>query len=356
MTFRAEDMLDRVDRALAAELARLGSSPDLRTTLPGVLLPPAPEPMARIAVVATDAGNLELRLHPLRVGVVRVATSDPGLPVGEAFVPLSAPTAEQLAWVLAEPSFAPIRVAAEQCGLDLARPDAWLPRPLHSGYSLSFLRELLEWLLLVHVAGAAEPGTLLLRDGLLRSVALPREAFAPIGRALQERTTARRLLLCAVAKRAPGGPDFLSYLELAASSATPGVVEVPPAVEERFSPATYASLLGRRLGALFLLQRAGGPERPMAVEVPVWQRAEAPRVLAMLLQHARGGFPEPGYPPELLRAHLAARVSPVQREMLARAFLRRLGQQRPELRHRMVQAHLTGADVMLARGAEDEIE
>lgn len=119
MTFFADEMLSRVRKALEAELTHLSAQHHVQDALPRVALPPSnSRPIPRLAVVATDAGNLELRLHPLCVGVVRIATSDPQLPVGEVFVPLSATPAEQLQWVFAEASMKPLREAAVRCGLD----------------------------------------------------------------------------------------------------------------------------------------------------------------------------------------------------------------------------------------------
>jgi hypothetical protein len=357
-----EDSLARVALALDAELERLGSSRTIER-LPVVVLSPQPTTvLPRLAVVAADAGNLELRVHPLRIGFLRLATSAAREPVGEAFVPLSRGPQEQLDWVFREPSMARLAGAAQLCGLDVDRVADWLPVALPSEYSLHFLRELLEWLLLVHTAMTAPPGTLVLRDGLLRSVALPHVAFAPILRTLRAVTRERGVFVCALAKRAPGGPDFLSYLDLAVGAqysrnGTAMALEVPPHVEEQFSPRAWASTKGRRGGALFLL--AAAPTRltrPMAVEVPLWQRDRAGELLASLLHHGRGGYPEPGYPPELLAAHQAARVSPLHRELLARLFLRRLAAVRPQLRERLLAAHLVGGTLVLEPSAAEGSE
>lgn len=371
MPFVPEDSLPRVREALDAELGTLRRPPTTATPLRPLVIPALPpdhRAPTRLAVVAADAGNLELRLHPLRIGLVRIATSSPLGLRAEAFVPLSLPAAEQLRWVFKEPTLQPLRDAAITCGLDPATAETWLPSAMQAEYSLHFLRELLEWLLLAHAAATAPPGTVLLRDGLLRSVAIPRAAFEPICKALRRLTTERDLFLCALAKRAPGGTDFLHYLEVAiganlgddgsGNATEPTAFEVPPALEEQFSPGAFASLRGRRAGLLFLwIASRTRRGRPLAVEIPVWQRRHAGFLLATLAAHGRGGYPEPGYPPELLIAHQRARIAPIEREAFGRTFLRHLAAERPGLRERLLQSHLTGQGLMFdpeGAGGENE--
>ena len=127
-----------------------------------------------------------------------------------------------------------------------------------------------------------------------------------------------------------------------------GRFEVPPELEQSFSPAAFASMRGRRAGRLFLCIAGGSRRgRPLAIEIPAWQYEHAGWLIACLTEHGRGGYPEPGYPPELLAAHQAARISPIEREALSRAFLRRLASERPELRERLLASHLTGQGLVL---------
>lgn len=361
MPFHPDESLPRVERALAAELMTLQQQPRSKHPLRQIRLPNRSQAAPpRLAVVAADAGNLELRLHPLRIGLVRVATSARDGLFAESFVPLSRSAAEQLEWVFSEPSMTPLREAASEAGLDPTAPEAWLPAALSNEYSLHFLRELLEWLLLLHTAHTAAPGTLLLRDGLLRSVAIPHTAFKPICRSLRRITTARGIWLCAIAKRAPGGSDFLHYLDLALeqrlpSQGSPTAFEVPPALEEQFSPSAYASMRGRRAGLLYLwVSSRSRHGRPLAIEIPSWQRPDAGFLLQSLAEFGRGGFPEPGYPPELLAAHQAARIAPIEREALGRAFLLHMTEARPELRERLLISHLTGHSLALGHGTNTD--
>lgn len=112
----------------------------------------------------------------------------------------------------------------------------------------------------------------------------------------------------------------------------------------------------RSRGALRARPRGNRTRRPFAVEVPEWQREQAPAAIASLIDHGRGGYPDPGYPPELLRAHLAARVTPLHREVLARAFLRQLASERPELQQRLVEAHLTGQTLVIEPSSRESPE
>ncbi len=353
-----------LERALGKEMEVLGRArrkdlPPLRE----VKLPPVPgeeEEIPRRAVVAADAGNLELRVHPLRVGLVRVAlaTSRESSLLLQAFLPLSHPLPDLVRFLLDQPGGRGISRALESAGLDPTRPEAWLkglrPPP---GRVLDFLRELLEWLSLLHEANrlASTPGpALVLRDGLLRSIVLPGSLFSPILEALRRATTRGSLLLAALAKRAPGGPDLSHYLSLALPALVKGVrtfpraFEIPPALEAAFSPASFASQAAkRRAGRLYLLLLSPRhAARPLVAEVPSWQENQAPLVLAHLCRRGSGGFPEPGHPPELLRAHRKAAVSPFEREYFSRLLLEKVLRLRPGLRDALLSAHLSGGGVL----------
>ncbi len=359
-----------LDRALGKEMEvlRRGGKGDL-PSLREVELPSIPDRgVPRRAVVAADAGNLELRVHPLRVGLVRVAsaTSRESALLLQAFLPLSQPLPYLVRFLLDQPGGPALSGALEKTGLDPARPEAWLPRkPPPAGRVLDFLRELLEWLALLHEAGRKSPGegpVLLLRDGLLRSIALPASLFGPILEALRKTTIQGKILLAALAKRAPGGPELVNYLSLALperirdSRPFPRAFEIPPALERAFSPGSFASqAASRRGGRLYLLLPSPSHAvLPLVAEVPQWQAREAPRVLALLCRRGEAGYPRPGHPPELLRAHKRAAVSPFEREYFSRLLLERVLRLRPGLRDALLAAHLSGGGVLALPEEKEE--
>ncbi len=363
-----------LERALLEEMEVLrGGGSRRRMDLPPlreVELPSLPgreEEIPRRAVVAADAGNLELRVHPLRVGLVRVAlaTSRKSALLLQAFLPLSRPLPELVRSILDQPGGGTIARAMESAGLDPSRPGDWLggidPPP---GRILDFLRELLEWFALLHETGRRPPSGppgLVLRDGLLRSIVLPGRLFSPLLEALERATNRAPCLLAALAKRAPGGPEFTQYLALALPERVdrrgpfPRAFEIPPALEAAFSPGSFASSRAeRRGGRLYLLLPSPRQVfRPLVAEIPLWQEKEAPRILAQLSLRGEGGFPEPGRPPELLRAHRKAAVSPFEREYFSRLLLERILELRPALRDAVLADHLMGGGV-LALPAERE--
>ncbi|MBL8842905.1 MAG: hypothetical protein JNL90_15410 [Planctomycetes bacterium] len=351
----------RIDDVLRRELARVAEPPPAGTLTPQAITV-LPDHVDAVAVVATDAGNVELRLHPLRVGFVRVASTDSDSSWDfESFVPLSAPLSEQLAFLFADRRAAPLKEAAAECGLDSEAPGRWcsdLPTPSRS---LNLLRELAEWLALVAAARRRPTGTserpLLLRDGLLRSVVLPGDLFQALAGGLESASRRNGWSVVAIAKTPPGGADFLNYVQLSmshaasAASGFPIAFAIDDALERRFSPfsASYADpQLRRRAGRMHLLAlHERQLRRPVVVEIARWDDAPAAEILAAVATACRSGFPEPGYPIALHQAHLRASVRPIEREYFARCFMTAVLRERPALRDALLAAHLHGGGLHL---------
>jgi hypothetical protein len=95
----------RIARVLTQELRLLSRRDAPRQALKPMTLAGATDSVTQVpvvAVVAADAGNVELRLHPLRIGFVRAATSDPKGLRFESFVPLSYDLDRQLQFVFGD--------------------------------------------------------------------------------------------------------------------------------------------------------------------------------------------------------------------------------------------------------------
>lgn len=297
-------------------------------------------PLRRLAIVAADAGNVQLRLAPLRVALVRVASSAAADPLGELVFDAGLRGDELAALARAE---VPALVAPlDAAGIDLG---AVLQRAARRPESVTALREALEWGALLEALGTGqEAPTLVVRDGLLRSIHLEAAEFARLAAAVRERQARTGNRVVAVAKRVPGGADLVNALLLGgvlddAPDAALALLAIPESLERTLFPPAYAS--GRRMGPLLLARfRATGTFVPL--EVPDADDDAVTDAAAALFGPDAAWFPEPGYPVEVTVAHHRARISALDREWFHRAFLDALGQQDPRLARRALAAEVLG--------------
>lgn len=306
-------------------------------------------PLATLAVVAADAGNVELRLSPLRIAFVRVADSSGHAPLAEVLFSCADG---------AEGATAAVRCGApeivgrlEDAGVDVAAVIAGaFKRPdIASG-----VRELLEWgALLDVVARASDSPRLIVRDGLFRSILLAQPEFECVKRALRRSVARNGHILVAVAKSMPGGADLVNHLLLTgALDAAPDVplawLAVPRGVEDAVFPPAYAK--SQRMGELLLVRdRETGTLTP--IEVARSEDAES-AVLAVFGSGVEW-YPQPGQLIDLLVAHERAKVSPLEREQWRQTFLAALAGSNPGLAKRARLAELLGRGGVSA-GAEEQ--
>src|SRR5579871_3705735 len=243
--------------AIAAELAKLGDASRQLESVQWGTLEPSLAPIGRVAIVAADAGNVRLRLTPLRIAFVRVASSANEEPLGELVFPSELPAAELLQLL------SPLDDAGIKTDQLLAAADDRRDR-------LASVREVLEWgAVLASVQVRHDRPVLVVRDGLLRSIHFDTESFERLHNALisASRRTGNRL--AAVAKRVPGGADLANALLLGGvldrrPDAPVSWLRIPTELERELLPGSF--VVGRRMGPLVLVRvRQGGSFVPIEV-------------------------------------------------------------------------------------------
>lgn len=337
---RERRLAAQLGAAVAAELEKIASASRQLSPLAWQTIEPTATELRRVAIVAADAGNVRLRLAPLRIGFVRIASSAREEPIAELIFP-SELSATELAAVIRR-NVPELLSALDEAGVStatlFAAADARRDR-------LAAVREVLEWgAILQTMQIKHDPPFLVVRDGLLRSIAFDGESFVHLRRALDEAARATKNKLIAVAKQVPGGADLINALMLG------GVLDrrprgfsylsIPRELELELLPGSFVH--GRRMGPLLLVRL---PER--LGFVPVEAQTEHPPAIAIALLTLFGKdaeyWPQPGMPVEVRIAHERARISALDREWLRAAFLDELRRRDPRLADRALAAEIIGA-------------
>ncbi|MFQ3632213.1 hypothetical protein [Roseiflexus sp.] len=289
-----------------------------------------PRATTSISLIGADGGNHQLRFDPFLIQLVRVVDSSNNeycLEVVSPTTPIDTLNARQFA---ADGS---ARTALGEMmrflGVDslselspLIRLSGY-GRPVSSRW-VEVYRELVEWAVLFAILkkdfGA---DTLIVCDGLLRSVVFARGLFQRLLQGMQERIDAhwknnrRRVHLAGVAKHS----KVLSRYRLAMAleevlhTDYPAYVEVPRELEEKsyfradFTPGGDAAGEGDAVtehigGKMFLVKFGAHRHDPVwPVDIFEPQKGNAQEILGSMLADAMNGFPIPYYPRCLQRAH-----------------------------------------------------
>lgn len=322
----------RIRRALA--LALNHEWPQLERTkrrvgeLPAVPIgvDPAHTHMPVVATVATDGGEGRLSLAPIAIQMVRVADSR-GTVHFEEFVPQSLRPDEVMRFFFASDE----RFQKILQYLGVSWQDLLPENDFQKTNLLGMLRELLEWAALLKLAARKEP-TLLLRDGLLRSVMLRDRVFQALRRRFEELTTQNHHLLVGVAKRS----SVVNYLSVAFGvnetfqRTAPAYIRITPELEQEAAPAQYRWIGSRAMGQLHLAKLDVGADVPtLPIDVAAWQIDRTDAIMRHLYRSSRGSFPTRGYPHELLMAHENAKLDALEIEMLESELMRELAERDP---------------------------
>jgi hypothetical protein len=308
---------------------------------------PAPTDMPIVATVATDGGEGRLSLAPIAIQVVRVADNR-GVVHFEEFVPQSLRPDEVMRYFFASDE----RFQRFLRYLGVSLDDLMPENDFQKSYLLAMLRELLEWAALLKLAAQKQP-TLLLRDGLLRSVMLRDRVFQALRRRLEELTTQHEHLLVGVAKRS----SVVNYLTVAFGVNEtfqvpfPAYVSIPPELEREAAPTQYRWIGDRAMGQLHLAKLDTGEDVPvLPIDMAVWQQHRIDDTMQYLRRSARGSFPRRGYPQELLVAHEFAKLSSLEIEMLESELLSELAAREPRV------AQQASAMMLLGRRIVEELD
>ena len=292
-----------------------------------------------IATVATDGGENKLSLDPIRLQVIRVADSL-GEVYFEDFVPQSLTPEEVVRFFFqSDPRLQRFLAYLEVDWTEL------LPKgDFQRSHLLGMLRELMEWAALLKLASQAPP-KLLIRDGLLRSVALPVRVFDSLTAKFETLTTKHHHLLVGISKRS----RVVNYLSVAfglnerLKTGELAYLRIPPELERDSAPPQYRWVNTRTMGELYIARLDRGENVPlMPVDVARWQSDRVADAMALLHRSARGSFPIRGYPQALVQADAHARLGGLEIEMLEKLMLAQIADRDPRVAHKARELMLLG--------------
>ncbi len=293
-----------------------------------------------VAPVATDGGENNLSLEPMNVEIVRVVDSD-GVVHFQEFLPLSSNPEELGERLFQSGSILGRLIEALQLSnwrelsylyfsaQEQLDPEAMLAISDTRRF-IKVLRDVLEWAALVELASqSGRPVFLLIRDGLLRTKFIKKQAFSTLAAVFQQAyNNNRKAMIVGVAKRSKA----LNYLSLALTleevfnRQKPCFVEVPRELEQEAYTWARTWMEGQSFGRLHLVKLVEGPDALiLPVDIPEWLMARRNEVFEYLAETAKSSFPVPGYPYPLVRAHENANLSGLEMEfigdMMSRALI-----------------------------------
>lgn len=336
---RERRLAEQLRVAVAAELEKIAGASRQLSPLEWRSVDPSAAQLQRVAIVAADAGNVRLRLSPLRIAFVRVASSAREEPIAELIFP-SELSASELAAIIRRDVPELLR-SLDEAGVSTQQlfdaADARRDR-------LAAVREVLEWgAILRTMQTQNDPPFLVVRDGLLRSIAFDGGSFEQLHRALDAASRATGNKLIAVAKQVPGGADLMNALMLGGvldrRPAGFSYLTIPRELEFELLPGSFVQ--GRRMGPLLLVRL---PERLGFVPVEVQTDAPGATATALLTLFGKDAeyWPQPGMPVEVRIAHERARISALDRGWLRAAFIDELRRRDPRLADRALAAEVIG--------------
>lgn len=296
-----------------------------------------PRTTTSMSLVATDGGNNSLQFDPFLVEVVRIVDSNSNEYCLEAITPstsISHLSAKQF-----DADGSPQTALGEMMQYLDVHDLRQLSPLIHSNRAdkpistrwVKVYRELVEWAILFSLVKNKDFGTdtLIVYDGLLRSVVFTRGLFKKYLEGIQEsierqwQLHRRKIYLVGVAKHS----KVLSRYRLAMAlegiltSNYPAYVPIPREIERKaylWQEYTRGNDPERKEGeghefaggAMFFVKFGSGRRDPIwPIDIFLPQKEEAAHILGCMLADALNGFPVPHYPQCLQKAHAYATLA-----------------------------------------------
>ncbi len=296
-----------------------------------------PRTTTSISLVATDGGNNSLHFDPFLVEVVRIVDSNNNEYCLEAITPST--SIAELSGKQFHEDGNPRTALGEMMHYlgvhDLRQLSPRIRgnragRPINPGW-VKVYRELVEWAILFSLVKTKDFGsnTLIVYDGLLRSVVFAKGLFTKYLEGIQEsidrqwQQNRRKIYLAGVAKHS----KVLSRYRLAMAlegiltTSYPAYVPIPREIERKaylWQEYTRGSDVERKEGegndfaggAMFFVKFGSGRRDPIwPIDIFLPQKDEAAHILGCMLADALNGFPVPYYPQCLQKAHAHATLA-----------------------------------------------
>ena len=196
-------------------------------------------------------------------------------------------------------------------------------------------RDIIEWAVLydlLHKEWGSD--TIIIREGMLRTKSFSRDIFPQIDKKIREVCAKQKnnhvnVSMVGVAKQSAVLSRLAIALELEETfhKRYPCYVEVPEDIEsecynfdrtwldtlETSEPNEDGKYLYQSMGKLYLVKFGDQLFSPVwPVDLAVWDRQDAPRIIGRLLNDAQPGFPIPDFPQSVQKAHDFASVSGIE--------------------------------------------
>lgn len=288
-----------------------------------------PRTSTSISLVGTDGGNNTLQFDPFLVQLIRIVDSSNNEYCLQAITPST--NIEHLSAAQFNADGKPVtplgRLMAALEITELQNLSHMIRtsgdgNPKSNSWVKAY-RELVEWATLYSILHKDfGTDTLIVFDGLLRSVVFARDNFARLLRQMsaaiahQYRESRRHIYLVGVAKHSKVLDRYrlAMALERVLTTNYPAYIEIPREIEERaYVWSEYARGDDREMpgevdnfagGKMFFVKFGSGPRDPIwPIDIFLPQREDAQAVLGYLLADAIDGFPVPLYPRCLQKAH-----------------------------------------------------
>ena len=290
-----------------------------------------PRTTTSMSLVATDGGNNSLRFDPFLVEIVRIVDSNNNEYCLEAITPTT--DIAQLSAKQFHADGSPRTALGEMMAylgvkglteLSPRIPSNRRDKPISPGW-VKVYRELVEWAILLSIIKKKDFGTdtLIVFDGLLRSVVFAGDLFKKYLQGIQESIDAqrqqhrRKIYLAGVAKHSKVLSRYRLAMTLEGILTTnyPAYMSIPREIEEKaYTWSAYARGEDWQVadgkernfagGAMFFVKFGSGRHDPIwPIDIYLPQKEEAPHVLGCMLADALNGFPVPHYPQCLQKAH-----------------------------------------------------
>ncbi|ABB14117.1 hypothetical protein [Carboxydothermus hydrogenoformans] len=304
------------------------------------LKPIRPYTTSAISIVASDGGDNRIYFNPAVYEFVRVACSIWDKPYFDVFSS-SAGVEQFIARTKpGEYEFGPLRRLCQDLGLEVTELSHLFTKfnnPRQFTLLMRAYREIIEWAVLYDLLNIEKPFPLkqviFIRDGLLRSFVFKWEVFAKLDDLFRKKISKLKNLgieasIVGIAKRSAVLSRLAVALALEETFFREGswYVEVPREIEKACYEGIESYITTREdliaisnttayqaMGKLFLVKF--GPEKysPVwPVDIAVWQKDAADKILGKLIYDARQGFPIPDYPRSVQEAHEKAKISKIE--------------------------------------------
>jgi hypothetical protein len=276
-----------------------------------------------LAPVATVGGENNLTFESLNLEIIRVVDSE-GVERVQKIIPI---TTDPRFFNEMFEEISILNRFLTRLDIDYDDVSYFLPITKMNGEKANFrtiikhFRDILEWAVLLDMAwDPQKKPTLLLRDGLLRSMSMKDATMRSLADSFMKAYEKKDTLLIGVAKPA----EVLNYysmslnLENAFNRKYPCYCELNKDMEEEAYHRASAWVGHRSFGDLYLAKLTENKEGIiLPIEIPSWLRDRKKEILEYVAWTSRNSFPTLGYPYPLIKAHENASLTGIEMEYLA---------------------------------------